>query len=207
MRRFGTTPASSRQTSSKSSVTRRGPAGAGARLELSPESKIDFVGSKVTGSHEGGFKGFKGEINLVDGDPTKSSIKVAIDTNSLWSDSERLTGHLKSADFFDVEKFPTMTFTSKRVEGAGEGSLRLVGDLTIKGVTKEVVLDVEGPTAPVKNPWGMTVAGATASTTIKRSDFGITWNKVIETGGVVVGDDVKITIDVELIKVEPAPAK
>src|SRR5262249_47920950 len=108
--------------------------------------------------------------------------------------------HLKSPDFFDVAKFPSITFKSKKVVAAGKGKLKVTGDLTIHGVTKEVVLDVDGPSAEQKDPWGNVRSGASATTTLNRKAFGLTWNKALETGGVVVGDEVKITIDVELTK-------
>lgn len=155
----------------------------------------------------GDFSGVKGTVVYDGGDVKSAKVEATIDVSTISTREPKRDEHLKSADFFDVEKFPTMTFKSKRAAPAGEGTFKLVGDLTIKGITKEVVLDVDGPTAPVKNPWGMTVAGATATTKIKRSDFGITWNKLIETGGVVVGDDVTITIDIELVKTETEPAE
>ncbi len=108
--------------------------------------------------------------------------------------------HLKSADFFDVANFPTITFASKRVTKDREGRVKATGNLTIRGVTREIVLDVDGPTPPSKDPWGNLRIGASASTTINRKDFGLTWNSVLETGGVLVGDEVGITIDVELVK-------
>jgi polyisoprenoid-binding protein YceI len=93
-----------------------------------------------------------------------------------------------------------MTFKSKKIEPAGPGKWKMVGDLTLHGVTKEVTLDVEGPTAPIKDPWGNTRAGASATTKINRKDFGLTWNKALETGGAVVGDEVTVSIDVEAVK-------
>src|SRR6185503_19418938 len=105
-----------------------------------------------------------------------------------------------------VAKFPTMTFKSKRASSAGEGKLKVVGDLTLRGVTKEVTLDVDGPTPEIKDPWGNTRVGATATTKTKRSDFGVSWNKNLDTGGVVVGDEVSITLDLELRK-KPEEAK
>lgn len=106
---------------------------------------------------------------------------------------------MKSPDFFDVEKFPAITFKSTKVEKVGEGNLRITGDLTIHGVTRQVALEVDGPTPEVKAQ-GRTRMGAAATTKINRKDFGLMWNRPIETGGVVVGDEVAITIDVELIR-------
>ena len=154
----------------------------------------------------GSFGGVKGSATFDGKDLAKLTLEASIDATTIDTGNADRDKHLKSADFFDVEKFPTLTFKSKRAEKAGEGKLKLTGDLTIHGVTKEVVLDVDGPSAAVKDPWGMTRIGATASTRIKRSDFGLTWNKVIEAGGVAVGDEVTITIDVELVKEQPLAA-
>jgi len=108
--------------------------------------------------------------------------------------------NLRSPDFLDVAKHPAITFRSKRVEKAGDGTLKMTGDLTIRGVTKEVVLTIEGPSPEVKDPAGNHRVGGQAATKINRKEFGLTWNKAIETGGVVVGDEVEITIDVEIYK-------
>ena len=105
---------------------------------------------------------------------------------------------MKSPDFFNAENYPTITFQSKWAQ-AGPDGLKLTGDLTIRGATREATLEVEGPTPPVKDPWGNTRVGASATTKINRKDFGLTWNQALETGGVMVGDEVKITLDVELI--------
>jgi polyisoprenoid-binding protein YceI len=131
-----------------------------------------------------------------------SSIKVnaTIDATSINTRNEGRDKHLKSADFFDVEKFPTITFTSKSVAAAGAGKFKVTGDLTMRGVTKQVVLDVEGPSAEIKGMRGETRVGATATTTINRQDFGVSWSRALDGGGVVVSDQVQITIDLELIK-------
>ena len=113
------------------------PAAGGTALVFTDASKIEFVGSKVTGSHDGGFRTFDGTFRVVDGDPTKSSVEVEIDTQSLWSDNERLTGHLKSADFFDVETYPTARFTSTSITRDGEG-YKVTGNLELHGVTKSI---------------------------------------------------------------------
>ncbi|HKY31041.1 MAG TPA: YceI family protein [Candidatus Polarisedimenticolia bacterium] len=148
----------------------------------------------------GGFGKVAGVLNLDESDVTKSTVEAVIEAASIDSGHEGRDKHLKSAEFFDVEKFPTITFKSKKVEKAGEGMLKVLGDLTIRGVTKEVILNVEGPLAPVKDPWGNTKSGASATTKINRQDFGLTWGPVMEGGGLVVGNDVSITIDVELVK-------
>ena len=138
-----------------------------------------------------------------------SSLKVnaTIDVATIDTREPKRDEHLKSPDFFEVAKFPTATFVSKRAEAAGQGKIKLTGDLTIKGVTKEVVLDVEGPTAPVKGSRGETRVGATGTTTINRKDFGVTWNRTLDGGGVVLSDEVKVTIDLSLMQPPPAATK
>ncbi len=117
-------------------------------------------------------------------------------------------GHLKSPDFFDVQKFPTLAFKSKRVEKSKTvGHLNVVGDLTIHGVTKEVTFDVTGPTQEQKTPWGSIAVGAEARTKINRTDFGLKWNKALEAGGVLVGEEVSIEISLELNKKPPLKAE
>lgn len=146
----------------------------------------------------GEFSKVTGTLNLDDKDITKSTVEATIDVSSINTRDEKRDGHLKSPDFFDVAKFPTITFKSKKVAKAGEGKLKVTGDLTIHGVTKEVVLNVDGPAKEAKDPWGNIKSGAVATTKINRKDFGLGWNKVLETGGVAVGEEVSITIDVEL---------
>jgi polyisoprenoid-binding protein YceI len=130
-------------------------------------------------------------------------VDVTIDVSTVDTRQPDRDKDLKSDKFFDVAHYPAMTFKSKKVEQAGAGKLKITGDLTIRGTTKEVVLDVEGPTAPVKDPWGNQRAAATASTKINRQDFGVKWNATMDNGGVVVGDEVAITIDVEMVKQAP----
>jgi polyisoprenoid-binding protein YceI len=129
----------------------------------------------------------------------KAQVEATIDAASIDTRNEARDKHLRSADFFEVDKYPTITFKSKRIESSG-GRLRMIGDLTMRGVTKEVSLDVDGPTPEVKDPSGTLRMGASATATVNRKDFNILWNKVLDGGGVVVGDQVAITIDVELIK-------
>ncbi len=126
------------------------------------------------------------------------SVEAVIDVNTINTREPDRDKHLKSPDFFDAEKYPTITFKSTGAENSPDG-LKLTGDLTIHGVTREVTLDVEGPTPPTKDPWGNTRIGASATTKINRKDFGLTWNQALETGGILVGEEVKITIDVELV--------
>jgi polyisoprenoid-binding protein YceI len=148
----------------------------------------------------GQFKNVSGTVVLDESDVTKSKVDITIDTTTVDTGEPKRDGHLKSPDFFDVAKFPTMTFKSKKVEQAGAGKLKITGDLTIRGVTKEVVLDVDGPSAAVKDPWGNQRAAANATTKVNRQDFGVKWNATMDNGGVVVGDEVSITIDVEMTK-------
>lgn len=148
----------------------------------------------------GHFGKVSGTLNYDPAKPADATVKVAVDVSSIDTREEKRDAHLKSPDFFDTAKFPTMTFQSKRVVPNTPGKLSLVGDLTIHGVTKEVTFEVEGPAPPVKAQDGVMRSGATATTKINRKDFGLTWTRAIEAGGVVVGDEVSITIDVELIQ-------
>jgi polyisoprenoid-binding protein YceI len=141
-----------------------------------------------------------GAIQFDDKDITKSSVDVTIDAASVDTRVEGRDKDLRSDHFFEVEKYPTLTFKSTKVEQVEVGKLKVTGDLTIHGVTKQVVLDVEGPTAAVKDPWGNQRAAASATTKINRQDFGVKWNAKMDNGGWVVGDDVAITIDVEMVQ-------
>lgn len=148
----------------------------------------------------GVFQKFQGQAEIDDNDITKSKAKIVIDTASLDTNVAKRDEHLRSADFFEVDKYPTITFVSQNIVAEGTGKLKMTGDLTIRGITKRVLLDVDGPTSESKDPWGNIRRGATATTKIYRQDFGLTWNKTLETGGVAVGDEVLITLEVELIK-------
>lgn len=148
----------------------------------------------------GQFKGVSGTVVWDDQDITKSKIDVTIDATTIDTSEPKRDEDLKSDKFFDVAKYPTITFKSKSIERVSSGKLKIVGDLTIHGVTKEVVLDVEGPTGPIKDPWGNTRVAASAATRVNRQDYGVKWNANIDGGGVVVGDDVNITIDIEMVK-------
>jgi polyisoprenoid-binding protein YceI len=148
-------------------------------------------------------KGHFGEVsgtvhtdNLI---PANTAVEVAINVASIDTRNEQRDTHLRSADFFDVEHFPTITFRSKRVEGDPSAALRIVGDLTIRGVTREIVLEAESE-GRTRDPWGNDRAGFSAKAKINRKDFGLTWNMVLEAGGVAVGDEIRISIDVELVK-------
>jgi polyisoprenoid-binding protein YceI len=152
----------------------------------------------------GEFTKIGGSVLLNPADPTKSSVEVTIDAGSLSTREPQRDEHLRSADFFDVAKYPTLTFRSKRIEKLGEEYFKVTGDLTIHGVTKEITFDIEGPTPSVKDPWGNVRAGITGATKINRKDFGLVWNALTESGGVMVGDEVKINIEAELIQQTPA---
>ena len=146
------------------------------------------------------FTKVAGTITAKDSDPASVKVEATIDISSIDTRSADRDADLKSANFLDVAKYPTMTFKSKKIEPAGTGKWKMVGDLTLHGVTKEVTLDVEGPTAPIKDPYGNTRAGGSATTKINRKDFGLTWSKALEAGGAVVGDEVTVSIDVEAVK-------
>ena len=148
----------------------------------------------------GGFSNVKGTVILDDADVSKSSVDVTIDVSTVDTRTPDRDKDLKSDKFFDVAKYPTMTFKSTKVEQAGAGKLKVTGDLTIRGTTKSVVLDVDGPTAPVKDPWGNQRSAVNATTKINRQDFGVKWNATMDNGGVVVGDEVSITIDAEMVQ-------
>jgi polyisoprenoid-binding protein YceI len=152
----------------------------------------------------GEFTKIGGSVLLNPGDLTKSSVDVTIEAASLSTREPQRDEHLRSADFFDVAKYPTLTFRSKRIEKDGEEYFKVTGDLTIHGVTKDVTFAIEGPTPSVKDPWGNIRAGITGTTKINRKDFGLVWNGLTETGGVMVGDEVKINIEAELIQQAPA---
>jgi len=148
----------------------------------------------------GAFTKVSGTVQMDDKDISKSSVEVTIDAASVDTRVADRDKDLRSDHFFDTAKYPTLTFKSTRVEQVAPGMLKVTGDLTIHGTTKQVVLEVEGPTAPVKDPWGNQRAAASASTKINRQDFGVKWNATMDNGGVVVGDEVSITIDVELVQ-------
>jgi polyisoprenoid-binding protein YceI len=151
--------------------------------------------SKVRGR----FENFSGNINFDENNPTSSTVKVEIDAASINTRVDDRDNHLRSADFLDVENHPTLTFVSKRIEVTGDNSGKLIGDLTIRDVANEVVLDVEYA-GQAKSPWGMTSAGFSASTKINRKDWGLEWNAPLETGGFLVGDTITIDIELELVK-------
>src|ERR1035438_1319342 len=149
---------------------------------------------------KGHFTKVTGTLTLDESDVTKSRVEALIEAASIESRDPQRDAHLKSADFFDVEKFPTLSFKSTGVRSVKEGELSVEGDLAIHGVTRKTTFIVEGPTPAAKDPWGNTRLAVSATTKINRKDFGLTWNAALETGGILVGDEVTITLDVEFLK-------
>ncbi len=149
---------------------------------------------------KGQFTSIKGVLRLDETDVTKSQIEASIEAASINTRDPQRDAHLKSADFFDAEKFTELTFKSTRITRKGDSELSVAGDLSIHGVTRNVVFEVEGPTPPAKDPWGNMRLGLSASTKISRKDFGLAWNAALETGGFLVGDDVTLTLDVQFVK-------
>ncbi|MBF0458449.1 MAG: YceI family protein [Nitrospirae bacterium] len=173
-----------------------------ANWEIDPEhTNIGFsVRHMMVSNVKGLFDHFKGTAVIDGADMSKSTFSATIETSSIDTRITKRDTHLKSADFFDVTKYPNMTFVSKKVIPEGKDHMKVIGDLTIKGITKEVTLKVDGPSAPVKDPSGNIRRGASATAKVNRKDFGLTWNKALETGGVLVGDEVTINLEVEMIK-------
>lgn len=149
---------------------------------------------------KGKFSGLDGVLTLDPAGHTLSAVEASIPVATISTGDDQRDAHLKSADFFDAEKFPVFNFKSTAVRKVAEGELAVTGDLTIHGVTRPVTFAVEGPSEPAKDPWGNVRVGLSATTKISRKDFGLTWNAALETGGVMVGDDVTITLDVEFIQ-------
>jgi polyisoprenoid-binding protein YceI len=149
---------------------------------------------------KGQFREVSGVLAIDEADITRSRVEASIDASTIDTRNADRDAHLKSADFFDVEHFPKLTFVSTRVTRTGDDELSVEGDLTIRGVARKVVFAVEGPTAAAKDPWGNTRIGLSATTKINRRDFGLTWNAALEAGGVLVGDDVTITLEVQAIQ-------
>jgi len=147
----------------------------------------------------GRFSHLTGSVEFPEGDYAAGHVDVTIDASSIDTREDRRDAHLRSADFFDVERFPSLTFKSRKVQAVKGDTFQVVGDLTIRDITREVVLDVEAEGFQ-KDPWGGQRAGFSATTKINRKDFGLTWNQALETGGLLVGDDVKISLDVELTR-------
>jgi polyisoprenoid-binding protein YceI len=178
------------------------PAFAQSTWEIDPgHSSIQFsVRHLMISNVRGQFGSFKGGAKVDDKNLAGTVVEATIDAASIDTREPKRDAHLKTADFLDVGRFPTITFKSKQIAPAGEGRWKMTGDLTLHGVTREVVLDVEGPTPYVKDMRGDTRAGLSATTKLKRKDFGIVWNKAMDGGGVVVGDDIDVAIEVEGVR-------
>jgi polyisoprenoid-binding protein YceI len=173
-----------------------------ATWQMDPDhSNIQFkIRHLMVSNVKGDFSKSKGVVTIDDKDITQLKVEVTIDAASVNTSHAKRDEHLRSPDFFDVARYPTITFISKKVMRTDTSRLKVIGDLTIHGVTKEIIADVEGPTSEVKDPSGNFRRGATATTKINRRDFGMTWNKVLDAGGVLVGDDVDIYVEFELVK-------
>jgi len=164
-------------------------------------SVVEFkVKHMMISNVKGNFTKFSGTLTYDEARPENSSAQAVIEVASIDTRDAQRDAHLKTAEFLDAEKYPTITFQSTSVKAAGTGRGVVEGDLTIHGVTRKVVLNVEGPTEPGKDPWGNTRVGANATTKISRKDFGLTWNAALETGGVLVGDEVTITLEMQFVQ-------
>jgi polyisoprenoid-binding protein YceI len=174
----------------------------GATWQMDPDhSSFQFKIRHLTVSNvKGDFNKVQGTVTMDDQSIDNLKVEVTIDAASVNTDHSKRDEHLRGPDFFDVTKYPTITFVSKKVVKGERDRLKVVGDLTIHGVTREITVDVEGPTSGVKDPWGNFRRGATATTKISRKDFGLAWNKVLDNGGLVVGDEVSIYVEVELVR-------
>jgi polyisoprenoid-binding protein YceI len=172
-----------------------------ATWQLDPShSSVEFsVKHLMITTVKGSFTGVKAEIVGDPIAPGKAIVTATIDAPTITTKNDQRDAHLRSADFFDVEKYPTITFAGKRIDGDALGDFKLVGDLTIHGVTKEITLDgtFEGQ---AKDPWGGTRASYALTGKIRRADFGLTWNQALEAGGVVVSDEVKISVDAQFVR-------
>ncbi|MGA2560560.1 MAG: YceI family protein [Terracidiphilus sp.] len=149
---------------------------------------------------KGSFSGLSGTLKLNETDYTHSTVEASIPVANIKTGDEQRDGHLKSADFFDAEKFPAITFKSTNIDSKGGADYEVTGDLTLHGVTKSVTFAVEDLSEPAKDPWGNHRIGLSATTKINRKDFGLTWNSALESGGVLVGEDVTIHLEVQFIK-------
>jgi polyisoprenoid-binding protein YceI len=167
----------------------------------STHSVVEFkVKHMMISNLKGQFTGVTGTLSLDEADLAQSSVEATIEIASIHTGDEGRDAHLKGADFFDAEKFPTMRLKSTHVAVKSDGELVVTGDLTIKGVTRSVQFAVEGPSVTTKDPWGNTRLGVAVTTKINRKDFGLTWNAALEAGGLMVGEDVSISLDLEFVQ-------
>jgi len=173
-----------------------------ATWQIDPDhSSFQFkVRHLMVSNVKGDFTKVKGAVTMDDKDISNLNVELTIDAASVNTGHAQRDEHLRGADFFDVAKYPTILFVSKKVMKDGPDRLKVTGDLTIHGVTREVAVNVEGPTQEVKDPRGNFRRGAAGTARINRKDFGLIWNRALETGGVVVGEDVDIFVEIELIK-------
>jgi polyisoprenoid-binding protein YceI len=174
----------------------------GATYQVDPDhSNFQFKVRHMTVSNvKGEFKKVKGVVQMDDRNLTGLTAEINIDAASVDTDHAKRDEHLRSEDFFYVAKYPTITFVSKNISKTDDGRLKVVGDLTIRGVTKEITVDVEGPTPEVKDPGGNIRRGAAGTAKINRKDFGMAWSKTLDGGGLVVGDEVSISVEIELVR-------
>jgi len=171
----------------------------------SVHSSVQFsVRHLMVSNVRGTFSGVTGTVSYDPDKPTETTIEASIDVNTVNTNDEKRDGHLKSPDFFDVAQYPVIQFKSKRVESGTATEQKVTGDLTLHGVTKEVTLVVDEISEEAKDPWGNTKVGATVKGKLKRSDFGLVWNAPLETGGMLVGDDVKLEFDLQFLKTAQA---
>jgi polyisoprenoid-binding protein YceI len=175
--------------------------------DLDPvHSSVEFsVRHLMVTTVKGHFQKVTGVVELDEKDAAKSKVEVSIDTASIDTREAKRDAHLKSPDFFDAAKYPAVTFKSTKIEKAGKGKFKVTGDLSMHGVTKPVVLLVEGPSASIKDPYGRTVRGVMATGKLDRKDWGMAWNKALDSGGFVVSDEVKLEINAELAERSAAP--
>lgn len=170
-------------------------------------SSVQFsVRHLMVSNVRGAFTGVQGTVTIDPAEPERGSIQADIDVNTIATNDPNRDTHLKSPDFLHFDQYPKITFRSTKIEKHGANSFRVTGDLTLHGVTKPVTLEVEEVTEEAKDPWGNTRIGASAKGKLKRSDFGLTWNAALETGGFMVGDDVKLDFELELVKAQSAAA-
>jgi polyisoprenoid-binding protein YceI len=148
----------------------------------------------------GEFSGVAGTVVYDPENPANSKVEATVDVSTIHTRDDQRDTHLKSADFFDAATYPTMTFVSTKVQKVSDGEWKVTGDLTVHGVTKPVVLEVEGPAPEAKDPWGNVKSGVSATTKINRTEFGLVWNAALETGGVLVGEEVQISLEMELLR-------
>lgn len=179
------------------------PAGVSASTwSIDPDhSNIQFQVSHLgLANVKGIFRSFQGTVNLDEKDIPKSTVNVTIDATSIDTGVAKRDEHLRTPEFFDVAKYPSITFISRKVAPVGRGRLKVTGDLSIRGITRETVLHITGPTKELKDPWGHIRRGLSATTTINRQDFGLTYNKTLENGVLAIGNKVTISLEIELLK-------